>query len=344
MYHDQGLPVLKHAGFEHAVNVTLGLPYPHVRSTTAPRSISPAAAAPIRRSLIAAIDDLRAASPQRAARRDDEARRCRAMPSGFAHRAKKRFGQHFLHERGVLDSIVQAIDAAAGRRVVEIGPGEGALTLPLLDALGALTAIEFDRDLMPRAARAPRSASASSTHRPRRRAERRLQRAGARRRPAAHRRQPALQHVLADPVPLRSSMSTAIRDMHFMLQKEVVERMAAAPGSKVYGRLSRDAAAVCRVEPLFDVPPGAFRPAAEGGSAVVRLVPRAARAASASTTGTRFARDRARRIRPAAQDAAQCARRRRRQPRRSPRPASIRARAPNSCRVADFVRWPRSAA
>jgi 16S rRNA (adenine1518-N6/adenine1519-N6)-dimethyltransferase len=88
-------------------------------------------------------------------------------------------------------------------------------------------------------------------------------------------RQPALQHLHADPVP-RARARRGIVDMHFMLQKEVVDRMAAAPGSKVYGRLSVMLQALCEVEPLFDVPPAAFRPPPKVDSAVVRLRPEAA--------------------------------------------------------------------
>lgn len=183
---------------------------------------------------------------------------------------RKRFGQHFLHDRHIIERIIRSFDPAAGDSIVEIGPGAGALTFPLLDRLGRLTAIELDRDLVPLL----------------------------RERAASH---GALRIIeadvltvdftaLADGTPLRLvgnlpyNISTpilfhalehaaAIRDMHFMLQKEVVDRMAAAPGSKTYGRLTVMLQARCAVEPLFGVPPGAFRPPPKVDSAVVRLVP-----------------------------------------------------------------------
>lgn len=194
-------------------------------------------------------------------------------PEGFRREAKKHLGQNFLHERGVIDRIVQAIDPKPGDAIVEIGPGQGALTFPLLDRHGALTAIEFDRDL-----HAPLLAAARA-HGELKLVEgdvldvdftalagdRRIRLVG------------NLPYNLSSPILFHAlDHAAAIRDMHFMLQKEVVERMAAPPGSKVYGRLSVMLQAYCTVTPLFTVPPGAFRPAPKVDSAVVRLVPRAA--------------------------------------------------------------------
>ena len=193
--------------------------------------------------------------------------------NGFATGAKKHLGQNFLHERSVVDRIVLAVDPRPGDRIVEIGPGQGALTLPLLDRHGALTAIEFDRDLL------QPLAAAAVTH-------------GALTLIAADVLTVDFT-ALADGTPLRLvgnlpynlsspilfhalDHAAAVRDMHFMLQKEVVERMAAGPGSKVYGRLSVMLQAYCAVTPLFTVGPGAFRPAPKVDSAVVRLVPRPA--------------------------------------------------------------------
>jgi len=193
--------------------------------------------------------------------------------NGFATGAKKHLGQNFLHERSVVDRIVLAVDPQPGDRIVEIGPGQGALTLPLLDRHGALTAIEFDRDLLQPLAAAAQShgtltlvaadvltvdftALASGTP---------LRLVG------------NLPYNLSSPILFHAlEHAAAVRDMHFMLQKEVVERMAAGPGSKVYGRLSVMLQAYCAVTPLFTVGPGAFRPAPKVDSAVVRLVPRAA--------------------------------------------------------------------
>jgi 16S rRNA (adenine1518-N6/adenine1519-N6)-dimethyltransferase len=186
------------------------------------------------------------------------------------HRTKKALGQHFLHDRSVVTKIIAALNPQPGERIVEIGPGAGALTFPLLERHGELTAIEFDRDLIEplRAEGGPR---------------------GLRVIPAD-----VLTvdfRALADGAPLRVvgnlpynisspilfhllDQADAIRDMHFMLQKEVVDRMAAPPGSKVYGRLSVMLQASCRVTPLFMVPPGAFRPPPKVDSAVVRLLPK----------------------------------------------------------------------
>jgi len=192
---------------------------------------------------------------------------------GFRREAKKHLGQNFLHEKGVIAKIVHAIDPQPGDAIVEIGPGQGALTFPLLDRHGTLTAIEFDRDL-----HAPLQAAA------REHGELRLIEgdvlgvdftalAGN----GQIRLVGNLPYNLSSPILFHAlDHAIAIRDMHFMLQKEVVERMAAPPGSKVYGRLSVMLQAYCAVTALFTVPPGAFRPAPKVDSAVVRLVPRAA--------------------------------------------------------------------
>lgn len=194
---------------------------------------------------------------------------------GFRREAKKHLGQNFLHERGVIERIVQAIDPKPGEAIVEIGPGQGALTFPLLDRHGMLTAIEFDRDL-----HAPLQAAARG-HGGLRLIEGDVlgvdftalaMELG----PGQIRLVGNLPYNLSSPILFHAlDHATAIRDMHFMLQKEVVERMAAPPGSKVYGRLSVMLQAYCTVTPLFTVPPGAFRPAPKVDSAVVRLVPRA---------------------------------------------------------------------
>ena len=202
----------------------------------------------------------------------------RTNADGFATEAKKHLGQNFLHEKGVIAKIVQAIDPQPGDEIVEIGPGQGALTFPLLQRHGALTAIEFDRDL-----HAPLQAAARA-HGTLRLVEgdvlgvdfsalaAELAPADGRIRLVGN-----LPYNLSSPILFHAlDHAGAIRDMHFMLQKEVVERMAAGPGSKVYGRLSVMLQAYCAVTPLFTVPPGAFRPAPKVDSAVVRLVPKPA--------------------------------------------------------------------
>ena len=200
------------------------------------------------------------------------------MTTGFTEPAKKHLGQNFLHERGVIDKIVQAIDPQPGDAIVEIGPGQGALTFPLLRRHGGLTAIEFDRDLHAPLQLAAREHgtlqliegdvlgvdfSALAAQHGDARGQIRL--VG------------NLPYNLSSPILFHAlDHAAAIRDMHFMLQKEVVERMAAGPGSKVFGRLSVMLQAYCAVTPLFIVPPGAFKPAPKVDSAVVRLVPKPA--------------------------------------------------------------------
>ena len=197
---------------------------------------------------------------------------CMRESGNKQHFHKKRFGQHFLHDAQVLGRIVQAIAPQPGQHMVEIGPGDGALTLPLLRALGRLTVIELDRDLIPRLHAASRDVgdltivnadvlgvdfSALANGAP-------LRVVG------------NLPYNISSPILFHCiDHLDAINDMHFMLQKEVVERMAAAPGSKVYGRLSVMLQLACRVEPLLEVPPTAFKPPPKVDSAVVRLTPRA---------------------------------------------------------------------
>lgn len=188
-----------------------------------------------------------------------------------AHRTKKSLGQHFLHERGVVERIVSALDPRPGDRIVEIGPGAGALSFPLLHRHGALTAVEFDRDLIAPLAEAARGHGALRiVHADVLDVDFTALAAG-----DALRLVGNLPYNLSTPILFHAlAHRAAIRDMHFMLQKEVVDRMGAAPGSKVYGRLSVMLQAYCAVTPLFNVPPGAFRPPPKVDSALVRLVPR----------------------------------------------------------------------
>lgn len=194
-----------------------------------------------------------------------------------AHRARKRFGQHFLHDRGVIGRIVRAIDPQPGDRLVEIGPGLGALSVPLLERAGALTAIEVDRDVIPKLQAACglhqgltviqgdalavdfRSLWAELP------GVGKLRLAG---NLPYNISTPLLFHVL--------DAAAVIADMHFMLQKEVVRRMAAQPGTEDYGRLTVTLAARAEVAELFTVGPGAFWPPPQVHSAVVRVTPRPA--------------------------------------------------------------------
>jgi 16S rRNA (adenine1518-N6/adenine1519-N6)-dimethyltransferase len=187
--------------------------------------------------------------------------------------AKKQFGQHFLHEKSIIEKIVSAVNPQPGERLVEIGPGQGALTLPLLDRHGELTVIEYDRDLIFPLTEAARAHGALEViHRDvlqvdfgKLAGEGKIRLVG------------NLPYNLSSPILFHAlEHAAAITDMHFMLQKEVVDRMAAAPGGKVYGRLSVMLQAYCTVTPLFTVPPGAFRPPPKVDSAVARLIPKPA--------------------------------------------------------------------
>ncbi len=187
------------------------------------------------------------------------------------HAARKRFGQNFLHDQHVINRIISRFHPQKGEFIVEIGPGLGALTWPLLDQIDELHAIELDRDLVARFEADPRSSGRLFLH-----------------------QQDALTFdfsTLATPPDklriignLPYNISTPllfhllefapnIQDMMFMLQKEVVQRITAGPGGKNYGRLSVMLQAKCTIEKILDVSPGAFTPAPKVDSAVVQLTP-----------------------------------------------------------------------
>jgi 16S rRNA (adenine1518-N6/adenine1519-N6)-dimethyltransferase len=185
------------------------------------------------------------------------------------HLARKRFGQHFLADRGVVDDIVAAIEPRPGEALVEIGPGLGALTLPLLERCTRMTAVELDRDL---AARLRRHAAldvieadvltvdfgALACER-----ARKLRVVG------------NLPYNISTPILFHLLPAASdVQDQHFMLQREVVERMAAAPANKDYGRLTVMLQWRYHIESLFDVAPEAFEPPPRVVSAVVRMLPR----------------------------------------------------------------------
>jgi len=188
----------------------------------------------------------------------------------LSHRPRKRFGQHFLHDPAVIGRIVSTIAPAAGDDLVEIGPGHGAITLPLLRQSGRLQVVELDRDLIGPLQEQAGESGALTVHN----ADALrldfcgLVRAGPLRivgNLPYNISTPLLFHLL--------EQSHCIRDMHFMLQKEVVDRLAAAPGTSEYGRLSVMIRYRCEVTPLFTIGPGAFRPPPRVTSAFVRLVP-----------------------------------------------------------------------
>ncbi len=182
-------------------------------------------------------------------------------------RPRKRFGQHFLHDPGVLQRIVEAIGPARGDAVVEIGPGEGALTRPLLERLDRLTAIEIDRDLAARLAgdfppeRLSLLCADALT----------VDFASF---PAGVRIVGNLPYNISTPLLFHlAQYACRVRDMHFLLQREVVERMVAKPSTPDYGRLSVMLQVRFAMKKLFNVPAAAFRPPPKVESAVVRLVP-----------------------------------------------------------------------
>ena len=187
------------------------------------------------------------------------------------HRPRKRFGQNFLHDQGVIRGIVAAIHPQTGERLAEIGPGLGALTAPLLDALGAIDVVELDRDLIPHLQQQFADAG-----------ELRIHNTDALKfdfcslvaQGESLRVVGNLPYNISTPLIFHLlAQAHCIRDMHFMLQKEVVDRLAAEPGNGDYGRLSVMVQYHCQVERLFTVPPGAFNPPPKVHSAIVRLTP-----------------------------------------------------------------------
>lgn len=188
------------------------------------------------------------------------------------HRARKRFGQHFLHDHSVVHRILDALDPQPGDTIVEIGPGPGALTRPLLARIPRLHAVELDRDL---------AAALRTNFAPQQLV---VHEADALRFDFGALAPPGGKIRLIGNLPYNIStpllfhlldQEASIHDMLFMLQKEVVDRMAAAPDGKDYGRLSVMIQWRLRVEKLFDVRPGAFTPPPKVDSSVVRLTPHA---------------------------------------------------------------------
>ena len=187
------------------------------------------------------------------------------------HRARKRFGQNFLHDRNVVERILDAVNPQPGESVVEIGPGLGALTGGLIERAGRITAVEIDRDL---AARLRERFTPAQLH---------LVEGD-----ALEIDWPSLAASLPGPLRIVGNLpynvsspllfallpiAASVRDQHFMLQREVVERMAAAPGGKEYGRLSVMLQFRYRIERLFNVAPGSFHPVPKVQSSIVRLTP-----------------------------------------------------------------------
>lgn len=192
------------------------------------------------------------------------------MKPSAPHQARKRFGQHFLSDRGIIEAIVQAIAPQPGQFVVEIGPGLAALTQPLVERLGQLTVIELDRDLALRL---------------RLRLHPQLQviesdvlrvdfRALAASRPETMRVVGNLPYNISTPILFHLlDVADVVQDQHFMLQKEVIDRMVAQPCTADYSRLSVMLQWRYAMEDVLFVPPGSFEPPPRVDSAVVRMVP-----------------------------------------------------------------------
>jgi 16S rRNA (adenine1518-N6/adenine1519-N6)-dimethyltransferase len=199
------------------------------------------------------------------------------------HIARKRFGQHFLTDGGIIDAIVQAIDPKPGQPMVEIGPGLAAMTQPLVERLGHLTVIELDRDLAQRLRAHPQLTVVESdvlrVDFSQLRATLQASYAPPDGVPAApvlgrlrvvgnlpyNISTPILFHLLKD--------VDVIEDQHFMLQKEVIDRMVARPSTSAYGRLSVMLQWRYAMDNVLHVPPESFAPPPRVDSAVVRMVP-----------------------------------------------------------------------
>ena len=192
-------------------------------------------------------------------------------PSESKHKPRKRFGQNFLQDKSVITRLVDAIGPQSDDIMVEIGPGQAALTQPLLAKLNHLHAVELDRDLIDllnttlaekglevHASDALKFDFSS------------IMQAGRPLRVVGN-----LPYNISTPLIFHLlTYQHKVQDMHFMLQLEVVDRLAAAPGSKIYGKLSVITQYYCQVDKLFSVPPGAFFPPPKVNSAIVRLIPR----------------------------------------------------------------------
>ncbi len=190
---------------------------------------------------------------------------------GGAVSPRKRFGQHFLHDKSVIQRLTDNIAPQPGQHIVEIGPGQGALTVPILRIIHEMDVIELDRDLIPALTARCKDLGILRVH-------------------EADALKFDFDQLLQDAKPIRVignlpyNISTplifhlleyapSISDMHFMLQKEVVDRLAAGVGDDAYGRLGIMVQYHCQVTALFDVGPGAFYPPPQVQSSIVRLVP-----------------------------------------------------------------------
>ena len=177
------------------------------------------------------------------------------------HKARKRFGQNFLNDDFWINKIAEAVDPKEGQKIIEIGPGQAALTKELIAGAKHIYCVEIDRDLAAwlRTKFTPEQLTVLEADFA---AEEKIRVVG------------NLPYNISSPLLFKlSEISDRVVDQHFMLQKEVVDRMVAAPGSKAYGRLSVMLQRKYRMVKLFDVPPEAFTPAPKVMSSVVRMIP-----------------------------------------------------------------------
>lgn len=197
------------------------------------------------------------------------------MANGRPHQARKRFGQNFLHDQAVIQRIIDTIGPQADQHLVEIGPGQGALTEPLLQSGARLDCIELDRDLASHLTQYYKNHEQVTIHQ-----QDILKFDLSTLITDAYTTAPSLRIIgnlpynISTPVMFHLLKNHQhIIDMTFMLQQEVVQRLAAQPGEKSYGRLGLMAQYFCRVEHQFNVPSAAFTPKPKVSSAIVRLIP-----------------------------------------------------------------------
>ncbi|MCG8668879.1 MAG: 16S rRNA (adenine(1518)-N(6)/adenine(1519)-N(6))-dimethyltransferase RsmA [Pseudomonadales bacterium] len=188
------------------------------------------------------------------------------------HKARKRFGQNFLHDPNIIANIVSAINPKSEDLLVEIGPGLGAITSELIEPLAQLHVVELDRDLIPFLIAKFEHTGKLNIHQADALSfdfSELTGDSGKKLRVVGN-----LPYNISTPLIFHLlEQSQHIQDMHFMLQKEVVDRLAAGVGDKAYGRLGIMVQYHCEVTPLFEVPPGSFNPPPKVDSAIVRLAP-----------------------------------------------------------------------
>ncbi|MDH5409246.1 MAG: 16S rRNA (adenine(1518)-N(6)/adenine(1519)-N(6))-dimethyltransferase RsmA [Gammaproteobacteria bacterium] len=185
------------------------------------------------------------------------------------HRPRKRFGQNFLHDQNIIHQIINHISPQLSDHIVEIGPGQGAITSSLVASAGKIDVIELDRDLIPRLEQKFSSVEQLTIHQADalkfdfcQLTENKIRVVG------------NLPYNISTPLLFHlMNQSNCITDMHFMLQKEVVDRITASPGTKQYGRLTIMLNYYCQSEKLMTIGPGAFNPPPKVDSAIIRLIP-----------------------------------------------------------------------